>query len=51
MKEPHGLNYFSLSFPGRPGVAQGFKEAVLRRLKDSNISDRHRKALEFKITV
>ena len=47
----HALNYFSLSFPGREHVAQGFREAVLRRLAAPNISDRYRKALEFKLTV
>ncbi|KIV90010.1 hypothetical protein PV10_07360 [Exophiala mesophila] len=47
----HALNYFSLSFPGRPQVAQQFEANVQRRLDDSNISDRYRKALEFKMGV
>jgi hypothetical protein len=47
----HALNYFSLSFPGRPAVAQGFKDAVLRRLAGPDVSDRYRKALEYKLTM
>lgn len=45
----HALNYFSLSFPGRPEVAQGFEATVNRRLADTGISERYRKALEFKL--
>jgi hypothetical protein len=47
----HGLNYFSLSFPGRPGVAQHIQNTVLQRLEEKSISDRYRKALEFKLKV
>ncbi|KAJ9618017.1 hypothetical protein H2204_013247 [Knufia peltigerae] len=47
----HALNYFSLSFPGRPQIAQKLVEAVQRRLDDPSISDRHRKAMEFKKTL
>jgi hypothetical protein len=47
----HRLNYFSLSFPDRPGVAQYIQNAVLQRLEDKGISDRYRKALEFKLNV
>ena len=45
----HALNYFSLSFPGRPQIAQGFVDAIELRLKDPQISHRYRKALEFKL--
>lgn len=51
LKDLHALNYFSLSFPGRAHVAQGFEDAVNRRLADPDISNRYRKALEFKLTV
>ena len=47
----HALNQFSLAFPGRDRIAQGFQDNVLRRLADRNISDRYRKALEFKLTM
>ena len=47
----HALNYFSLSFPGRPQIAKGFEAAVERRLASPDISDRYRKALEFKLGV
>lgn len=51
MAELHSLNYFSLSFPDRPSIAQGLKDTVLLRLNRTDISDRHRKALEYKLTV
>ena len=47
----HALNYFSLSFPGRPQAAQGLVKAVQERLDDPHISDQYRKALEFKMAV
>ncbi|KIV86884.1 hypothetical protein PV11_02466 [Exophiala sideris] len=51
LKDLHALNYFSLSFPGRDEVAQGFENGVNRRLANPNISDQYRKALEFKLAV
>jgi hypothetical protein len=51
LRDLHALNYFSLSFPGRPHIAKGFEAAVLRRLEDPDISERYRKALEFKLNV
>lgn len=45
----HALNYFSLSFPERPQIARQFEANVQRRLDDPTISDRYRKALEFKL--
>lgn len=50
LKELHGLNYFSLSFPGREHVADGFKESVFRRL-EADPSGRYRNALTFKLGV
>ena len=50
LKELHALNYFSLSFPGRESVAEGFKENVFKRL-EGDISDRYRNALTFKLGV
>ncbi|KIY04204.1 uncharacterized protein Z520_00897 [Fonsecaea multimorphosa CBS 102226] len=47
----HALNFFSLSFPGRPTVAAGMKAAVVRRLQMPGISERYREALKFKLTV
>ena len=47
----HKLNYFSLSFPGRPQVAKSFEDAVQKRLANPDISDRYRKALEFKFEM
>ena len=47
----HTLNYFSLSFPGRKGVGERLENRVLQRLEQKGISDRYRKALEFKLNV
>ncbi|KAM0166591.1 hypothetical protein ACHAQE_001397 [Botrytis cinerea] len=46
----HALNFFSLSFPGRPQVANGFKAAAEKRLA-GDITERYRKALLYKIEV
>jgi len=45
----HALNYFSLSFPGRDHVAQGFRAAVQQRLDDADISQAYREALQYKM--
>lgn len=44
------MNYFSLSYANFGGarVAAGLAAAVENLLQDPNISDRYRKALEFK---
>jgi hypothetical protein len=47
----HALNYFSLSFSGRAGAAQIVQNPVLERLEKPGISDRYRKALEFKLDM
>ena len=47
----HAINYFSLSFPGKPGVAQHLENTVLARLEKRDISERYRKALDFKLHV
>ena len=46
----HALNYFSLSFPGREYVAEGFKQSVFKRLAE-DISPKYRDALTFKLGV
>lgn len=48
IRDLHALNYFSLSFPGRDHVAQGFKTGVEKRLS-GDISERYREALHFKL--
>lgn len=47
----HALNYFSLSFPGRPGIMQGIMGEIKSRIDDPTISTRYRKALEFKLSM
>ncbi|KAF9885394.1 hypothetical protein FE257_013012 [Aspergillus nanangensis] len=51
LKDLHSLNYFSLSFTGRAGVADMFKKSVLDRLNTPGISRRYRDALTFKLGV
>jgi hypothetical protein len=53
LKDLHALNYFSLSFSGGPGVAQGFKATAQKRLDGEmgEISEKYRKALEYKISM
>jgi glutathione S-transferase len=50
LQDLHALNYFSLSFPGRDHVAQGFKDAVMKRL-GGEISERYREALKYKLEM
>ncbi len=47
----HALNYFSLSFPGRPAAAKHLENTVLRRLEQPDMSVRYRRALEFKLEM
>jgi hypothetical protein len=51
LAELHGLNYFSLSFPGRQQMAVTLSAPIEKRLQDPNISEDYRKALEFKLGV
>ena len=47
----HELNFFTLSFRGSPKLASGFADAALKRLDDASISDKYRKALEYKLMM
>ncbi|GAD92996.1 protein kinase domain protein [Paecilomyces variotii No. 5] len=47
----HEMNFFTLSFKGSPKLASGFADAGFIRLADENISDRYRKALEYKVEI
>lgn len=49
LQDLHSLNYFSLSFPGRENVAQGFKDGVSKILTSGPISERYKDALEYKL--
>ena len=49
----HALNYFSLSFSGRPQAVQGVKAEVQKRM-DGDMgpaSERYRSALEYKMSM
>ncbi|KAK3941168.1 hypothetical protein QBC46DRAFT_383393 [Diplogelasinospora grovesii] len=47
----HAINYFSLSFSGKPSVMKDANANMERRLTDPSISDRYRQALSYKIGV
>lgn len=47
----HSIDYFALSFPGRPQIANMLVKTVQDRLDQANLSERYRKALEFKLEV
>jgi len=51
LEKLHALNFFSLSFFKEPEMAEGLLKAITEKLSNGNISDRHRKALEFKLKV
>ncbi|KAH8683737.1 hypothetical protein BGZ61DRAFT_456240 [Ilyonectria robusta] len=47
----HDMNYFSLSFAGRPIVAASIVAGVEKRLQQTDNSERYRKALESKLDM
>jgi glutathione S-transferase len=47
----HAINFFTLSMRNNPAVAASLEGAVEKRLEQDNLSERHRKALEYKLTV
>jgi hypothetical protein len=48
LRELHGINFFSLTFTGSPEAVEGHKAALQKQLED-DISERYRKAIEYKI--
>ncbi len=51
LNELHDVNYFSLSFGSKPAAAKAQKIAVEQKLAQPGISEKYRKALEYKLTV
>ncbi|KAK0112330.1 hypothetical protein ONS96_001578 [Cadophora gregata f. sp. sojae] len=51
LKELHAINYFSLSFGNRPASAKAQEAAVEKKIADPGISEKYRKALEFKLKI
>lgn len=47
----HQLNYFTLSFTGKPAVVVNLRSIVEKDLADPNSSPRYRKALEHKLEM
>lgn len=51
MDELHQITYFSLTYTKSPQRASHMENGVKKLLSDPDISDRYRKALEFKLRV
>jgi glutathione S-transferase len=48
LRELHAINYYSLTFTGKPETVEGIDEALEKRL-DGDIDDRYRDAINFKL--
>lgn len=51
LEDLHDINFFTLTFSERPGVARNFKTSVQNILAKDDISDRYREALKSKLEV
>jgi hypothetical protein len=51
LRDLHALNYFSLSFEGKPYVPAAAKATILQLMEDPRTSQQHRDALAFKLTM
>ena len=51
LTELHDINYFSLTYTHKPQRAADMENSVHKVLAGSDISERYRKALEFKLEV
>ena len=48
LEQLHGINFYSLTFTGSPAAVEGRRDGLRKQL-EGDISDRYRKAIEFKI--
>jgi glutathione S-transferase len=51
LRDLHPLHYFSLSFEGKPHVPASIRAAVVQPMENPEISQRHRDALAYKLTM
>ncbi|KAH0846028.1 hypothetical protein FOPE_12242 [Fonsecaea pedrosoi] len=51
LRDLHAINFFTLSMRNRPQRAEMLEGTILARLDAPDLSDRHKKALEYKLTV
>lgn len=52
LQELHSINYFSLSFSGKPEIANAvLRDPVLQLLERPDISERYRDALRYKLKM
>ncbi|KAL2426902.1 hypothetical protein ABEF95_002157 [Exophiala dermatitidis] len=51
LAELHNINYFSLSYTHKPQRAEDMVRNIQKRLDDPDVSDRWRRALEYKLEI
>ncbi|KAJ5149555.1 hypothetical protein N7448_001133 [Penicillium atrosanguineum] len=51
LSDLHTINYFSLSFTGRPDVALGLKNRVIKALQDPKSSAKYQELLKHKLSI
>lgn len=51
LAELHDINYFSLTYTHKPQRAVDMEDSVHQALTGPNVSERYRKALEYKLEV
>ncbi len=51
LAELHDINYFSLTYTHKPQRAVDMENSVHKVLDGANVSERYRKALEYKLEV
>ncbi|KAJ4535526.1 hypothetical protein HRR80_006004 [Exophiala dermatitidis] len=51
LAELHNINYFSLSYTHKPQRAEDMVSNIQKRLDDPDVSDRWRRALEYKLEM
>ena len=51
LRDLHALNYFSLSFEGKPHAPAAMKAAILKLMADPKTSQQYRDALAYKLTM
>jgi hypothetical protein len=51
LRDLHALNYFNISFKGKPHVPAGGRAAVVKLMENSENSQHYRDALAYKLTM
>jgi hypothetical protein len=51
LRELHALNFFTLSMRNTPQVASGLEGAIHEKMSAPDLSEKHKEALKYKLTV